>query len=134
VRAWWNLALPVVGTKPWVDTWADFRRAWFRAAVPVSESRAVLVMAAAAAGAGDDPPARLATACRAMAAGSADGTFHLSCRLAGRVAGVEKTRAAELLRRLVESATLAVVESGTRGSRARRATVYRLGRVATAAA
>jgi hypothetical protein len=125
VFGWWALALGVIGTKPWADTWRDFRRAWRRAAVPVSASRPVRVMAGAAADAGDDPTARLVAACEAMGR-STGGTFHLSCRTAAQVAGVSRATAARWLKELAGSGVLELVTPGTPSGRKRRAAVYRL--------
>lgn len=126
VLCWWRLARPVIGTKGFPETWAAFARAWKRGEVSVSASRPLRVMAAAAATA-TDPEDKLRAACRAKAADSPDGRFYLSCRTAGRLCGLQHTRAAEVLRGLVGSGFLRVVEPGTQGSQARRATVYRLG-------
>jgi primase-polymerase (primpol)-like protein len=35
VRQWHTLALPVIGTKPFDDSWADFLRAWQKANIPL---------------------------------------------------------------------------------------------------
>ena len=126
VRAWWRLALPVVRTKDWGTSWARFRAAWSDCQVPVSASRPLKVMADAAAAA-TDPEAKLRAACRAMAANAPNGTFHLSCRVAAKLCGLEKTQANGLLSGLVAEGFLAVVEPGSRGVLARRATSYRLG-------
>jgi hypothetical protein len=88
-------------------------------------------MAGAATAAGDDTAVRLLAACVAESRDSADGTFYLSGRTAAGCIGIPHRTAARMLRRMVESGSLLIVEPGTRGSLARRATVYRLGSWAT---
>ncbi|QDU21885.1 hypothetical protein [Urbifossiella limnaea] len=133
VRFRWTRAAPVICTPEWGATWRAFVRAWGRCDVSVSASRPLALMAEAAAAAGGSPADRLRAACEAMARATPDGQFHLSCRMAGQVAGVSKTTAARLLAGLNEAGFLALVVPGTRGAESRRAAVYRLDRASLAA-
>ena len=125
VFVWWRLALPVIGTKRWADSWQDFRRAWVRARVPISMSRPVCAMTEAAILAGADPRSRLVAACRAKAADSPRGLFYLSGRMAGKVAGLPHRTAARLLSAFVGDGILIIVERGRPSPIKRRATYFR---------
>ncbi|QEL20468.1 bifunctional DNA primase/polymerase [Limnoglobus roseus] len=125
VRAWWRRAEPVVRTKDWAVTWADFRAAWGRVRTPASRSPPAVALAAAR-GADVPPRDRLRLACRSLA-GLTGGTFYLSARGAAAATGLGKTRAAELLAGLVAAGELIVRVPGRRSASARLATRYALG-------
>lgn len=127
VMCWWHLALSVIRTKGWAETWNDFRRAWDTGRVPMSESRPQLAMRKATqATAVADLMTRLRNVCSALAAENG-GTFHLSCRTAGKHLGVSHTWASRLLAQAVTLGLLIVVEKGRPSARTRRATYFRLG-------
>jgi hypothetical protein len=124
VLCWWWLAMPVIGTKTWDETWRDFRRAWNSGRLPISESRPFQLMAAAAAQS-MDPRLKIVNAVEALSE-SLGGTCHLSVRTAANVAGVSKSHAARLLTDLVHDEVLELVKPGTQSSRKRQAAVYRM--------
>ena len=129
VFVWWQLSLGTVCTNLWATTWKDFTRAWTIGRVPISSSRPIRVMTEAAVVAGPDPRARLLSACKAKASDSVDGTFYLSGRMAGKVAGLPRNTAVRLLDTLEDEGDLIVVERGRPSPVRRRATYYRIGTI-----
>jgi hypothetical protein len=123
VRLWWVLAYKVIGTKAWRATWADFRDAWARLTIPVSQSRPVRVMTAAAE-AEADPVAKLLAACRAKQADNGGKPFHLSCRVAAKLAGIPYRTAARMFLRLTRPGGPLVVHAKGRPSGLRRVATY----------
>lgn len=121
VAFWFWRAQAVVGTPDWAVTWCDFCRAWDGVTTPISESVPKAAVLAAAA-AHDDAREKVLAACRALAALSADGTFYLACR---GVPGVPRQTVWRLLGELVEDGELVLVAPGTRGTKDRKAAVYR---------
>jgi len=126
VRDWHGRAGPMVATKDFTTTWADFGRAWSRAtgtgreAVLEAWERAKASAPPAAAMELDlDGPKRLACLCRELATMNG-GVFFLSCRFAGELLGVDYTTANQWLYVLVLEGVLEVAEQGTRGGRATR--------------
>lgn len=128
LRLWWAMAAPVVGTKNFGTTRADFRRAWSRVLVPMRESRPKRAMrraAALATAGGADRRGRLMEVCRSLAR-QRGGVFHLSVRDAGCAIGVHPSRAAVLLKQFVDAGLLVVVNAGRPATTARFATEYRV--------
>lgn len=128
VTAWWRLALPVIGTKDFGTTLADFRRAWADAEVPLSQSRPLRAMARGVAKAGTgDRAAVLLSLCRELAR-EVGCEFFLSRRTAAEKSGIPERTVRRLLERLVGSGHLVVVKKGRPSARDRTGTVvYRLG-------
>jgi len=126
VAEWLRRAQREIGPRDWDETWNDFRWAWSRASVPISLSRPMSALREGAAIAKEGPRARLMAACRGLA-DETGGAFHLAVRTAGKVVGLGKSQAHELIKSLVEDGSLIVVQPGTRGSTLRKAAVYRLG-------
>ncbi|MCE9566548.1 MAG: bifunctional DNA primase/polymerase [Planctomycetes bacterium] len=124
VRTWWQMALPVIETKEFGVTLADFRRSWSTCAVPMCQSRPKRVMACAASAA-MTPREKLEAACRALAA-ETGGAFHMSVRTAGNVAGIPSRTAARLLTSLVTAGFLEIVQRASPSATKRMATEYRL--------
>ena len=129
VRRWHEQALPIIGTKPFDETWADFVAAWPRVRFPKGQEPMTLIIQRADA---SPPPAvaelydapqtrRLITICRELQRASGDGPFFLSCRTAGLLLGLDQTTAWRRLGMLVVDDVLLVVQNGTK----RRATRYR---------
>lgn len=125
VKAWHAKALPVIGTKPFSETWADFISGWakVRHAVghgPIDRAfrralkrrppkRAVKLYGV------DDPAVKLAALCRELQRGRADGEFfHLDCRTVGRLLDVSAMTASRLLSALVVDGILVAGEKGSR--------------------
>jgi hypothetical protein len=130
VSEWHRRALPVIRTKAFTETWADFVIAWGRVQVPFGSSLAPIVEMArmmpppAAALKYDEEHVRLLVAiCVSLQQFHGTGPFFLSCRKAGEVIGVSKSDASRLLRMLVFDSVLEVVNAGSYGTNT--ATEYR---------
>jgi len=133
VRAWWERALPVIGTKDWTETWADFVVAWPRVVYPLGEGPMAQAIAQAiqsdvpeAARQYDRPETRLLVAfCRELQRATGDKPFFLGVRDAGKYVGVDQMTAYRWLRMFEADGVLEVVEKGLPSSTARKATMYR---------
>jgi hypothetical protein len=140
VRKWFRWALPVIRTKEWAVTWADFCLAWKNVAFPAGEGPALDLMRLAADGpalpeaaAFADPVVRrLVAVCAALDAAArkvGGDSFFLSCRTAAEVCGFPGENgyrtAHRWLVRLVDRGLLAVATPGVRGRASRTATSYR---------
>jgi hypothetical protein len=129
VRRWHAAALPVLGTKPFEDTWADFARGWGQVRYP--RGTGVLAEALAAADAALDPPEameydapetrRLVRLCRELQRRAGDKPFFLACATAGALLGLDKMTAWRRLDVLVVDGVPAVADAHTPA----RATRYR---------
>jgi hypothetical protein len=114
VRRWWEMALPVIRTKDWRETWADFTDAWRRVrhradcgslagirefvcnAVPLSDSKEQTCLL------------RLELACEELSRRSHGGAFPLSCRIAGDLIDCSWESARRYLERLACAGMLTV--------------------------
>lgn len=126
VQEWHRQALPAIGTKPFVDTWADFLNGWnkvkwaagqgpideaFRQAMKRKPPKAAVELY------GYDPIIRLASLCRELQRGVSDGEFiRLDCRTAGRLLGVSHKTAWKWLTVLVADCILIAGEKGSRAA------------------
>jgi len=123
VRDWHRRALPVIRTKAFTETWADFTIAWQRVRVPFGGELARLVERARwaplpkAALEYDDEHARLLVRiCVELQQFHGADPFFLGCRTAGELIGVSKSEAARLLRMLVFDDVLEVTAAGSHGT------------------
>jgi len=129
VRRWHERALPIIGTKPFDDTWADFVAGWPRVHFPRGQEPMTRILARAraadpprAAEAYDAPETRLlVTICRELQRIAGDGPFFLACRTAAHLTALDQATAWRRLGMLVHDRVLSVIEKGTR----HRATRYR---------
>ncbi len=129
VKIWHKIAFPIIGTKPFEDTWADFLYGWPRVRFPKgSDPIAMIMMRVKNAPLSDealdyDAPEtrRLVSICRELQRASGNGPFFLSCRTAGELLGLDYVTAWRRLIVLAEDGIIRCVERGTRG----RATRYR---------
>lgn len=129
VKLWHRQALPVIGTKPFDDTWAEFVYCWAHVKFPKGEEPMTRMLANAEA---SDLPLialnyespdthLLIKLCRELQRASGSGPFYLSCRTAGNLLGVDHTHAWKQLGMLVCDGVIQIVEPGTKI----RATRYR---------
>jgi hypothetical protein len=125
IAEWHRRALPVIGTKPFTDSWADFLIAWQRVRFPAGQGAVDTAFARASAVA---PPAKalelypgetgivlLASLCRELADGAGD--FFLDVRTAGRLLGADHATAWRWLKVLCADG---ILRAGAVGSRATR--------------
>jgi hypothetical protein len=124
VQRWHERALPVIRTKDFVETWCDFLQSWRKVKHQVGEGpMAELFRRASAA----DPPAaaagyedvrvrRLASLCVHLQDAAADGPFHLDCRTAGRLLGVDHKTAWRWLTLFQLEGLLEVVSKGSQAT------------------
>jgi hypothetical protein len=116
VQNWHKLALPNVRTKPFDETWNDFRRAWQQVKRPAGQPRwseAVsladrLELPAAEMLYDTDAYRRLMKLCVALHQVHGGRQFPLACRMAGRYLGVVHKTAADMLKTLVFDGVLVV--------------------------
>jgi len=118
VREWHRRARPVIGTKPYADTLADFVHGWDRVKKPVAldylrrvYERAELVRID---GLDDERLSRLAGMCKVLQEDTGDsGPFYLAQRDAAKPFGVHCTTAGKWLGLLEK---LGIIRTVTRGS------------------
>ncbi|MDC0175570.1 hypothetical protein OAJ60_01425 [Planctomycetaceae bacterium] len=130
VRKWHRLALPVIRTKPFTDTWMDFTTAWQRVKVPFGSSFSDIVKRAQelplpkiALEYDDEAAQLLVRACVELQRFHGPDPFFLSCRKAGDLIAVSKSKAAGLLKMLVFDGVIEMAADGDREKK--RATEYR---------
>lgn len=129
VRRWHVQALPMIGTKEFDETWADFTHAWPRARVALHFRAAVWAMQQAnteampiAAGNYDNPAVRLLVGmCWHLASLHPERRFFLSSHGAGAMLGVSHDRVLRWLNMPCVDGVLTLLERGNR----RRANRYR---------
>jgi hypothetical protein len=124
VERWHQLALPVIGTKPFLDTWTDFVPAWTRVKVPAGKGALDIAFQRAQTRLPspkaielyrEGPIVLLASICRELQHIAGDGDFFLDCRNAGRLIGVNHTTAWRYLSVLCADG---ILEARQRGSQA----------------
>lgn len=122
VRDWFDLALPVIRTKDFSESWEDFVIAWGNVKVPVGASIKAIAARASIDG---DALAKLTSLCLELQGHHGPGeAWPLSCQIAGDIIGVSKERAARLLKVLrFEQVIKMVTPGGPKGSH--RAAEYR---------
>ncbi len=129
VKRWHKAALPMIGTKPFTETWLDFANAWKAVVYPAGQGPIAMIYKQSLA---DDLPAlaeqyperklrRLVALCFALQRESKDRPFFLACRTAGALLGVPHGKANRWLRILVLDKVLKLESVGTR----HRASEYR---------
>jgi len=130
VRRWFDLALPIITTKSFDTTWADFLHGWKTARHPIGadmiDRAALLVdpqdLPVEAEQYDTDAAKRLCGLCSAIATISdSGGNFFLSSHDAAARLGIPQMQCWRLLQMFVSDGVLACVERGN----ARRATRYR---------
>ncbi len=118
VRQWHDAALPVIDTKEFEDTWADFVIAWGR--ITTAHDPELLPNALAAARKHpvpdvdyESPEARdLVGLCRELQRRQGEEPFFLSCRTAGEVLGIDYRRANRWLTMLAIDGWIKLVVRG----------------------
>lgn len=122
VRRWHQLALPVITTEPFEETWIDFLKAWPKVKFPLGADpmtdilqRAVSSPVPKAAEPYEQQRLRLLVAlCRELQASAANEPFYLSCRTAGRLLEVDHMTANRWLFLLESDGLLTVAQRGSR--------------------
>jgi hypothetical protein len=121
-RMWHGRALPVIRTKPFDESWNDFRNAWACVRHPAGQS---FRAAADAVDAGIIPPIcdelgydgdlrRLAALCWHLQRQWGDRPFPLGCRQAAGFLDVDKTKAGEFFKTLQFDEVLELAKKGTK--------------------
>lgn len=129
VLRWHTLALPVIRTKPFDETWSEFVHAWERVRFPLGQDPLRMVMEAverepppAVAARYDSPRTRrLIGVCRELQRLRPGIDFYLSTRMAGQLIEIDHVEAWKALNMLVADGVLVVVRKGNEN----KATRYR---------
>ena len=130
VREWHRRALPIIGTKPWDDTWSEFLTALPRVRTPYGagsvnqafERACSAELPPAAAARYEATPARLLyLLCRELDRASRPEPFYLSNKVAADLLAIDSMQAWRYFKRMIAEGTLDVATSHT----ASRATRYR---------
>ena len=134
VKRWHEKALPVIGTKPFDDTWADFQNAWDTAKQPLQGGNPVALaweavqsapLPAACEAYDSEPVRRLLALCLKL--GEMREVFMIPAHHAGELIGTDAMRAHRYLKMFVGDGHLDIIERGTKGPPGhRKATKYRL--------
>jgi hypothetical protein len=122
LKEWHRLALPVIRTKEFGESWTDFTIAWDRVRRPSGQSFA---MAAAAADAADLPAnmdqfgydgnlRRLAALCWRLQQQWGDRPFPLGCKIAGQHVGLSTRQGGRLLKTLKFDGVLKLTTKGSK--------------------
>lgn len=131
VRRWHSLALPIITTKPFEETWIDFLKAWPRVHTPLRFNLMEDVMTAAKACCADNVPYEtpglrlLVRFCQELQRQVGDQPFFLACRTAGRLLEIDPTTASRWLFLLEHDGWIRMVQKGGTVVAPRRATRYR---------
>lgn len=129
VKQWHKEALPVIGTKPFTKTWADFAYGWTRVKYPKGDDTLKKAVTKALNAKDSLPESKeydspevqlLVRVCYELQQLTAPEPFWLSCRSAAGILGVSPTWANKLLQMLVVDEVLKIIEKNT----ATRATRY----------
>jgi hypothetical protein len=131
VRSWHQAALPIIGTKPFDETWLDFAEAWDKVKFPKGQGPMCMIFSRARDA--DPPPVAaeyetsgvklLIRLCRELQRYHGTNPFHLDCRTAAELLGVEHTAAWRWLKLLQHDRVIRLESTGSRASR--RANCYR---------
>jgi hypothetical protein len=120
---WWHeLALPVIATKEWEETWYDFRNAWESVQYPAGEGPIAIIYERAmsrkppkcAAMYQQAPLKGLVALCRELQRTAGDEPFFLAGRVAAEQIGVDHKTAARWLKMLGMDRVLELAKRGTR--------------------
>jgi hypothetical protein len=126
LEEWHKRALPVIGTKDFLETWADFVSAWNEVRVPICEGVVELACNRACVA---SPPERavalygegsivlLAALCRELQGLAGDADFFIDCRTAGRLVCIDPSTAWKYLNVLCADRILAAGEKGSLAKR-----------------
>ena len=128
VKKWHQVALPVIGTKPFDDTWSDFIRSHDKVKVPYDRDLMAGIFESIPPdyvdkfGLDYESPitGNLIRLCVGLDKHRDGGVFFLSCRVAGAVCGVSHKSAADGLNVLVEDDVLLLVKPGCQSGKAAR--------------
>lgn len=120
VKAWHRLALPVIGSKDFAESWGDFARGWEAVKFPHGATLQTIVAGADALPLPDGigpleygaHALRLVRVCMALAAHHAPEPFYLSARIAGELLGIHFTDASRLLSALRADGVIECVSRG----------------------
>ena len=120
-QEWHRLALPVIGTKDFAVTWADFTRGMEKVRQPHGSTMQAIISnidhttplppGIDALGYGDAAK-HLVRLCQALQGHEGDAPFFISARQTGEVLGVHFTDASKLLAALVADGVLTLVSKG----------------------
>lgn len=127
VREWHRRALPFMTTKPFDETWCDFREAWNRIKYPMGRGPIDEALRRAKAAPDPDVAGRYDTGevrlliklCRELQRRAENGPFFLDCRTAGKQIGLDHQTAWRRLRMLCADGVLNLTELGTKGRASR---------------
>jgi hypothetical protein len=125
VRRWWESALPVITTKSFDVTWADFVHGWKRVRFPKGQATMPMMLAQARqteypseAMEYDNESFRLLVSlCRVMQRACGAQPFFLSVRTAGNLLGVDPSTASRWLECLEADGIIRCVEKGSQLTR-----------------
>lgn len=127
VRRWHQLALPVIGTQPFEETWIDFIRAWPRVKYPKGSEPVMQIFERAQSEALPHEIAQyqysqseliiLVAFCRELQRSAGRNPFFLSCRTAGKLIGKPHLTIWRWLSLMEHDGLLEVVEKGSQKSR-----------------
>ena len=122
VARWHELALPVIGTKDFATTWADFLNGWEKVRQPYGATMQTIVTnidhterlpnGIESLGYGK-ASIHLVRLCMALQSHQGNAAFFISARQAGEVLGVHFTDASKMLSALVADGVLALVSKGS---------------------
>lgn len=110
VREWHRRALPIIGTEPFDDTWADLVYGWEKVKFPKGQEPMTMILQQAdsatlpkCAEQYDSPIThRLIRLCRELQRAAGDGPFFISCRKLAELFGIDKDTANRRLHMLEE--------------------------------
>jgi hypothetical protein len=122
VKWWHEVALPVITTKPFEETWYDFRNAWKSVKFPAGQEPIAMMYAQAIS---KKPPKctaqyqqpelrELVALCRELQEKAGSDSFYLAGRIAAEQIGVEHRTAARWLKMLCMDGIPRLAEQGTR--------------------
>jgi hypothetical protein len=132
VRQWHELALPVIRTKPFEESWIDFMDGWERVKYPAGAGPLDVLWSKALAeplptealGYEQEPVRQLVALCHQLQRHAGQGTFFLACRTAGELLHVHYKTAWRWLQLLEIDRVLHRISTGTLASH--RANEWRL--------
>ena len=124
VQRWHKLAMPIIKTKEFSETWIDFLQAWPRVKIPKGATMTTIMQKALEA---PMPPVaeryeeeriqRLVALCYQLGREANGGKFFLSCRTAGSLLGVSHVVANRWLFLLDHDKVIKQLNKGNRGRR-----------------
>ncbi|MDP1797418.1 MAG: bifunctional DNA primase/polymerase [Planctomycetaceae bacterium] len=127
VQEWHNLALPMIRTKDFDETWIDFLIAWQNVTFPKGSEPISQLFQQVAKGPlpviaeryGIHGIKLLVGLCEALQRASGAGSFFLACRTAGRLLGISHVQAHRWLWLLLHDRVIVCVKPGTKKKAAR---------------